>query len=111
MSEPLEARDWSTLSRIDLEFHTTIVKAGENSRLLRAYQTLATEALICLNHFQYSYPRPERVVVEHREIAAGLRSGGMDELHAMLHDHLSISSFELHSHDAEGDHRHGRNES
>lgn len=111
MEEPLIARDWSRLSRIDLEFHTTLVEASENSRLARAYQTLATEALICLSHFDDAYPAPDRVIPEHRGIASLLLSGDMEELHQTLHRHLRLTGYELHTHEDAEALRHGRNES
>lgn len=111
MREPLEARDWSALSRIDLEFHTALVEAGGNSRLTRAYQTLATEALICLSHFENTYPDPERVLPGHLEIATLVGAGNMEAIHLALHNHLSIQDLELHTHPATETLRHGRDES
>lgn len=110
MGEALEAGDWSRLGRIDLEFHTALVADAGNTRLGRAYATLATEALICLFHFPDAYPKPDRVVPGHQEIADLLKDGDMEELHHVLHKHLSLSNYQLHSHDDEGVLRHGRNE-
>ncbi|MFT4215343.1 MAG: GntR family transcriptional regulator [Microbacterium sp.] len=111
METPLTARDWPTLSRIDIEFHTTLVDAGGNSRLTRAYRTLATEALICLSHFEETYPLPDRVIPGHLEIAELLRGTDMDAVHLTLHHHLLVENFELHTHSAAELLRHGRNES
>lgn len=110
MRAALEEEDWGRLIRTDLEFHTTLVQDAGNTRLVRAYATLATEALICLFHFPEAYPRPERVVPGHQEIADLLKSGDMEELHHVLHQHLSLDSYQLHSHEDEGGLRHGRNE-
>lgn len=110
MAEALAANDWPRLGRVDLEFHTQIVNDSGNSRLARAYATLATEALICLSQFPGAYPRPDRVVVGHREIADLLRRGDMDELHIVLHRHLSLGEHPLHSHENDGNLRHGRDE-
>ncbi len=111
MRGPLDARDWSALSRVDLEFHTALVEAGDNSRLTRAYQTLATEALICLSHFENTYPRPDRVLPGHLEIAELVRKGDMKAIHLALHQHLSVDNFELHTHPSTEALRHGRDES
>lgn len=110
MREPLEAGDLSNLSRIDLEFHQTLVDAGSNSRLSRAYLTLATEALICLSHFPGIYPDSDRVLPSHHLIADLLREGDMDKLHQTLHTHLSLDNHELHTHSPGEELRHGRNE-
>lgn len=110
MHGALVASDWAQLGRIDLEFHTRFVTEAGNTRLARAYATLATEALICLSNFPGAYPKPERVMVGHTEIAELLREGSMEELHLALHHHLSLSEYELHTHDDDGSLRHGRNE-
>lgn len=110
MSEALAAEDWPLLGRLDLEFHTALVGDAGNTRLVRAYATLATEALICLFHFPEAYPKPDRVISGHQEIADLLQAGEMEELHHVLHDHLSLSDYQIHSHDDEGVIRHGRNE-
>lgn len=110
MHAALVADDWSMLGRVDLEFHTAMVAQADNTRLVRAYETLATEALICLTNFPGAYPKPERVVIGHVEIAELLRDGNMDELHRTLHHHLSLTDHELHTHDNDGSLRHGRNE-
>lgn len=110
MRAALDAEDWTRLGRVDLEFHTALVQDAGNTRLGRAYATLATEALICLFHFPDAYPKPDRVVPGHQEIADLLRDGDMEELHHVLHQHLSLSDYQLHSHEDEGALRHGRNE-
>ena len=100
MQVALDADDWTTLGRIDLEFHTQLVHDAGNSRLVRAYATLATEALMCLTHFPGAYPRRERVVSGHRDIVEQLREGDMQALHRTLRSHLSPDSQE--PADAEG---------
>lgn len=110
MATALDGDDWPGLGRLDLEFHTQLVTDSGNTRLVRAYATLATEALICLTHFPGAYPKPERVVVGHREIADLLRGGDMEKLHIVLHHHLSLNDYPLHSHDDDGSLRHGRDE-
>lgn len=110
MQPAVDARDFATLSRIDIEFHTSIVEAAGNMRLLRAYATLAAEALMCMSHFEYVPPKLDRVLPGHQEIAELLRDGDMEAVHLALHRHLSIDGDELHGHDEDGALRHGRNE-
>ncbi|WP_175414039.1 GntR family transcriptional regulator [Agrococcus sp. SGAir0287] len=112
MSAALEHDDWPQLGREDLQFHTALVGAAGNTRMVRAYETLATEALICLTHFPGAYPSRDRVLPDHREIVQQLRDGDMERLHHTLHQHLSFDGHELHTHDDEGagDFRHGRPE-
>ncbi len=94
MQAAIESDDWTALGRIDLEFHTLLVGDAGNSRLVRAYATLATEALMCLTHFPGAYPRPERVLPAHREIADYVRDGDMEVLQRTLHRHLSLTSID-----------------
>lgn len=106
----LEAEDWTQLGRIDLEFHTALVQDAGNTRLVRAYATLATEALISLSHFPGAQSKRDRVLPGHQEIADLLQAGEMEELHLVLHRHLSLDNYELHTHDGDGSLRHGRDE-
>lgn len=110
MQHALEAEDWARLGRTDLEFHTTMVRDAGNTRLVRAYSTLATEALICLSHFPEAYPRRDLVLPGHWMIIEQLREGDMEQLHRTLHQHLSLDDYELHTHEDDGALRHGRNE-
>lgn len=111
MHSALESNDWQLLGRIDLEFHTLLIADAQNTRLTRAYSTLATEALICLSNFlPEAYPETDNVIPGHLKIAQLVEEGDMDSIHAELHEHLTIDGFELHSHDEDGALRHGRNE-
>ena len=106
MAAAVAADDRDRLRRADLAFHTQLVRSGENTRLLRAYTTLATEALICMQHFGGS-ETDDDLIASHRSIAELLRGGDMEAVHAALHEHLSIDELDLHSHDDETL-RHGR---
>lgn len=96
MRQAIGAGEWQRLSRIDLEFHTALVEEAGNTRMMRAYATLATEALMCLMHFPDAYPKPERVLPGHTEIADLLRDGTIEDVHRVLHRHLSLSSQRYH---------------
>ena len=108
MTAAIAADDRDGLRRADLAFHALLVRSGNNTRLLRAYTTLATEALICMLHFD-SEPDDD-LIASHLEIAELLRAGRMDAVHAALHQHLSIRGIELHTHDEDETLRHGRAE-
>ncbi|MET4098545.1 DNA-binding GntR family transcriptional regulator [Agrococcus sp. UYP10] len=106
MAAAVASGDRDRLRRADLAFHTQLVRSGENTRLLRAYTTLATEALICMLHFGDSEPDDD-LIASHVHIAELMRSGDMEAVHLALHEHLSIDELDLHSHDEETL-RHGR---
>ncbi|BAS18513.1 uncharacterized HTH-type transcriptional regulator YdhC (plasmid) [Arthrobacter sp. Hiyo8] len=95
MHKPADALDWSAIHRIDLEFHTTLVRETRNTRLVRAYATLATEALICMAHLADAHPDPDRVLSGHRELAVLIERGDLNALHHVLHQHLSLAEDEL----------------
>ena len=90
MQAAVDAGDWDRLRRLDLDFHTSLVAAGRNTRLDRAYATLATESLISMAQSETAYPRPERVVADHVDIAELLRGGDLQAVRRALHSHLSV---------------------
>ena len=110
MQAAADARDWNRLRRSELQFHTALVDEGNNTRLARAYATLATESLICMAQGESAYPHPENVVPEHLAIIESLLAADMEAVHLALHDHLSIDDYQLHSHDPAEALRHGRPE-
>lgn len=111
MGEAVAAEQWDLLRRLDLRFHMTLVEHGRNRRLVRAYSTLATEALICMAQWSgFSENNRSRVVPSHLDIVEKLRSGDMEAVHLALHNHLSLDDYQLHTHDDDGSLRHGRPE-
>lgn len=106
MAAAIAGGDRSALRRADLAFHTQLVQRAGNTRLVRAYTTLATEALIGMQHFAEGEPDDD-LIASHVEIVRLLREGDMEALHRALHEHLSIEGLDLHSHDEERL-RHGR---
>ena len=93
MAPFVAAQDWLEVSRLDLAFHTRLVEASGNSRLLRAYLTLATESLICMSNLKQSYPYadPDGIDEGHREIARLLGAADTEKLVAALNSHLSLA--------------------
>jgi DNA-binding GntR family transcriptional regulator len=83
------AGDWVSVSRLDLQFHTILVAGTGNSRLLRAYNTLATESLICMWNREQAYPTPGTLGDDHLAIAELIASGSLDEIHSAFRRHLS----------------------
>ncbi|WP_413320321.1 GntR family transcriptional regulator [Agrococcus sp. 1P02AA] len=106
MQRAFDADDWILLGRADLEFHLALVRSAGNRRLERAYATLATEALICLTHFRDAYTKPDRVLPSHRTIVEQLTAGDMDALNRTLHQHLTLSTYQLRTSDDESALRH-----
>lgn len=89
LAEAAAGDDWHAVSKLDLEFHSTLVAESGNSRLLRAYTTLATESLICMTNLKQAYPAPASLT--HPAVMAELiATGSMSEIRKEFHSHLSV---------------------
>jgi DNA-binding GntR family transcriptional regulator len=88
LSKSADADDWTEVFKLDLEFHATLVSESGNSRLLRAYSTLATESLICMTNREQAYPAPT-TVSHHFVMAELIATGSMNEIRSAFHRHLS----------------------
>jgi DNA-binding GntR family transcriptional regulator len=93
----IAAEDWPQVSRLDLAFHSRLVEASGNTRLHRAYLTLATETLICMSNLEEAYPYsdPATIADGHRRIAGLIATGDMQEVREALHQHLSAADVYL----------------
>lgn len=89
LSHAAEKNEWSLVQKLDLEFHTALIAAPGNSRLLRAYTTLATESLICMTNLKQAYPTPSSVS-HHTVMAELIATGTMSEIRPAFHRHLSL---------------------
>ncbi|MFW0773384.1 GntR family transcriptional regulator [Paenarthrobacter nitroguajacolicus] len=90
LPKAMVAGSWTSVCQLDLRFHTTLVAEAGNSRLLRAYTTLAAESLICMRGLEGSYPIPDSWGDDHLGIAKMLASGSLDEVRSVLSQHLSV---------------------
>lgn len=95
LPEGVAAGDWMSVSRVDLRFHTTLVAEAGNSRLLRAYTTLAAESLICMMDLVEAYPKPSAFADDHLSMAELIATGSLKEVHSAFRRHLSVSEGEL----------------
>lgn len=89
LTEAAAADDWQKVLKLDVEFHTTLVSESGNTRLLRAYKTLATETLICMTNRKQAYPTPSSVT-HHLVMAELIRAGSIEDIRSAFHRHLSI---------------------
>ena len=95
LPEGVAAGDWMSVSRLDLQFHTTLVAEAGNSRLLRAYTTLATESLICMVDLVEVHPTPSALMDDHLAMAELIATGSLKEILSAFRRHLSVSEGEL----------------
>lgn len=88
LSNAADAGDWNKVLKLDLEFHTTLVSESGNSRLLRAYETLVTETLICATQLKRAYPA-QSSLPRHLLMADLIATGSLTEIRSAFHRHLS----------------------
>ena len=88
MAKQVELSDWHAISRLDMQFHTTLVEGAKNSRLLRIYDTLAAESRMCIINLEVSYPRVDALVQEHQIILDLLEAGDSDGLQRAISQHM-----------------------
>ena len=95
MPKLVQANDWRTLAKEDLAFHTALVEATGNTRLVRIYSTLAAESRICMVHLSNAYHRPEALTEEHQHLVELLEHGPVEELEASIRGHLETAVEDL----------------
>jgi DNA-binding GntR family transcriptional regulator len=88
MAAAVDRGDGAALSRGDLAFHELLVALSGSVRLQRMASTLLVETRMCLAALTDTYVAPTRLVEEHAEIVAAIRSG--DNLRALtvLDEHM-----------------------
>jgi DNA-binding GntR family transcriptional regulator len=88
MAKQVELSDWHAISRLDMQFHTTLVEGTKNSRLRRIYDTLAAESRMCIINLEVSYPRVDALVEEHQNILDLLEAGDGEGLERAVSRHM-----------------------
>lgn len=91
LTEAAAVDDWQTVLKLDLDFHSTLVTESGNSRLVRAYATLAAEALICMRNLAQAYPTSSSIS-HHILMAELIATASMKEIRPAFHRHLSVSA-------------------
>ena len=75
MAKQVAASNWQAIARLDMQFHADLVAGAGNTRLVRIYQTLASESRMCMLGLEVSYPRPDVLVQEHQNLLDLLEAG------------------------------------
>ena len=105
MEEAEAAGDWEAVGRHDLDFHSALVAATGSERLQRMFSTVISETRLCLGVLTAAEARGN-LVEEHRQIAAMIREGRIDEALGVLKKHfddavVTIKSRDEHTPDEE----------
>jgi len=88
MAAAAERGDGAALGRGDLAFHELLVALSGSARLQRMASTLLVETRMCLAALTDTYVAPARLVEEHSEIVAAIRSGDTSRALAILDEHM-----------------------
>ncbi|MFI9630803.1 GntR family transcriptional regulator [Streptomyces sp. NPDC052042] len=89
--EDLEAaarsENWPESDRLDLHFHSTLVKRSESPRLITIFETLQLETRMCLRILRFHHPDHPEIADWHRRIVDALRESDRAEARQALLDH------------------------
>jgi DNA-binding GntR family transcriptional regulator len=88
MAKQVATSDWQAIARLDMEFHSTFVAGTGNSRLIRIYQTLATESRLCIVNLKVAYNRADVLLEEHQNILKLLEAGDRKGLLEAIKGHM-----------------------
>lgn len=95
MAEAIRTGDPHTVSRADLQFHTSFVTSAGNARLTAAYEILSAEALTCINWLEDARPSGEELVQDHRDLLQLLTAGDGEALTEAIEQHLNVATDHL----------------
>jgi DNA-binding GntR family transcriptional regulator len=88
MRKHLGVPDWQDFARLDMQFHTSFIAGTGNSRLVRMYETLATESRMCILNLAASYRSVDLLVEEHQNILDLLEAGDREGLLEAIKRHM-----------------------
>ena len=88
MAAAAERGDAAALGRGDLAFHELLLALSGSARLQRLASTLLVVTRMCLAALTDTYVGPARLVDEHSEIVAVIRSGDTSRALAILDEHM-----------------------
>lgn len=91
----LKQGDHRKVSAADLDFHTALVAAAGNSRLVDAYSILSAQTLACINRLEIAIPSGEELVDEHSVLIDALAAGEREALLKAINDHLTLAASHL----------------
>lgn len=80
---------WREVVWPDLRFHQAIVEAAESPRLLRAYQGLQSEILLCLIRLRPVDDSPAEIAGEHKAVLESISAGDVEEAEKLIRLHLA----------------------
>lgn len=95
MSALSDDAPWRDVVWPDQRFHRAIVDATNSPRLIRAYQGLQSEIVLCLAQLRPVYDAPAEVAAEHEELLAPIISGDVGQAEELFRAHLAEAAENL----------------
>ncbi|MDQ5894636.1 MAG: GntR family transcriptional regulator [Actinomycetota bacterium] len=86
---------WREVVWPDQRFHRAIIDATNSPRLIRAYQGLQSEIVLCLAQLRPVYDAPAEVAAEHEELLAPVIAGDVDRAVELFRAHLDEAAANL----------------
>lgn len=95
MSALSEDAPWREVVWPDQRFHRAIVDTTNSPRLVRAYQGLQSEIVLCLAQLRPVYDAPAEVAAEHEELLEPIIAGDVERAEELFRAHLSEAAENL----------------
>ena len=89
LKNALKESDWQLAGELDLAFHEALVVAASNPHLIRMFDTLKVETMLCLARMGPQYPEEEMLADEHESLLRAIKSGDIDEAISELRGHMA----------------------
>ena len=87
--DPFIQRDWYRFVSSDLTFHAELVRASNSVRLMRLYDAIRQEIMLCICQSESTLILNPRNIYEHRQFIEKLESGTEEEAVALVTNHIN----------------------
>jgi DNA-binding GntR family transcriptional regulator len=98
LAELEEDAPWRAVVDADQRFHRALVDATGSPRLIRAYEALQSEVILCIVMTRMQYPHHAAAATEHRELLELIHSGDLPAARAGLRAHLEDAAANVRVH-------------
>ncbi len=86
-----QSRDYAAMAKADMEFHEHIMGKSDNTRLVKAWKTIASQMLVLLNSIDFYALSSDYAHKNHREILNLLKESKATEVSQVIKDHILTS--------------------
>jgi DNA-binding GntR family transcriptional regulator len=86
-----QSRDYAAMAKADMGFHEHIMEKSDNTRLVKAWKTIASQMLVLLNSIDFYALSSDYAHKNHREILNLLKESKATEVSQVIKDHILTS--------------------